>query len=210
MRKSRPLAWISSSIKRGDVRFNHRSAREHVSDPLSLSRPSFPSRLASPFPHFLSLFLPRPHVRQRASVIGCRDPRGGGRGCSDHGNGRRSAAPGGRLSTQGLCGCSGSRRGQAGCRSPAGAWLQPENLRRWPRRQDLPDAGWGSAERNGGWARAAGRVGSRRARLSAQGGCGGGGGGGGDGRLRGRELRAVLVSDNALEAGARWRSASAL
>lgn len=55
MRKSRPLAYISPSIKRGDVRFNRRSTCEHVSNPLCLLRPSFPSRLDSLFPHFLPL-----------------------------------------------------------------------------------------------------------------------------------------------------------
>lgn len=61
-----------------------------------------------------------------------------------------------------------------------------------PRLRGLPDAGWGSAEQSGGCSRASGGVEARRARCAARGGCGGG-----DGRPRGRELRAVLVSDAA-------------
>lgn len=71
-----------------------------------------------------------------------------------------------------------------------------------PRRRDLPDDCWGSAERSRDWARVAGAVGGRRARSPPRGGCCSGGG---DGRPRRRELRAVLVSDAAwlerLEAG---------
>lgn len=104
--------------------------------------------------------------------------------------------------------------------NPAGAWLQPENLRPRPGAQAL--AGWAvasaarpprcrlglcGAERRLGLGRGQGR--KPTARLSAQGGCGRGGDSG-DGRLRGREFRPVLVSDNALKAGAHWRSALAL